>query len=469
MAVKRNYTIQVRAWPAPSTQSALVYVLKTLAWFWVIGAIVAMRPSEADAAKLKPVRKEASKAKQTPSVVAARTFNKSQARTALLRTPGSGAIDLAEKREHVVHRVRSGETLPELLNPFNLSRAEKQLWLRAIKRNGGSQGIPVGKEVHFYFFRSTPAKDRKLTPAVQLKALEVDYNDSSTLTWEKGIKGILFQRREKPFDVEVKTVSGTVENTLFEDGERAGIHPKLLSQLADIFTWDVDLEKEIHKGDSFKILYEQRSRKGQEAKSSLRILAAELVNAGQKLTAIYFEKQKGQGNYYDLEGRSLARSFLRFPLEFTSITSHLAHSRFHPILKVNLPHNGVDFAAQRGTPVRTVGDGVISQMGWNGNYGKAIDVQHDTAYMSRYAHLDRFAEGIQNGTPVKKGQIIGYVGSTGRSTGPHLHFELHKDQQVIDPLSVDFPADETIEPALQRVFDNQKRTYLVELSSVPQS
>jgi murein DD-endopeptidase MepM/ murein hydrolase activator NlpD len=469
MAAKRHHRIYTTAWLASGAPCAFVYFFKALAWFWVIGAIVTMRPSEAHAAKPKPVRKEASKAKPPPPVVPVRTFNKSQARTALLRTPASGAMDLAEKREHVVHQVRSGETLPELLNRFNLLHTEQQLWLRAIKRNGGSQAIPAGKEVHFYFSRPTPAKDRKSTPTAQLKALEVDYNDSSTLTWEKGIKGILFQRREKPFDVEVKTVSGTVENTLFEDGERAGIHPKLLSQLADIFTWDVDLEKEIHKGDSFKILYEQRSRKGQEAKSSLRILAAELINAGQKLTAIYFEKQKGQGNYYDLEGRSLARSFLRFPLEFTSITSHLAHSRFHPILKVNLPHNGVDFAAQRGTPVRAVGDGVINQMGWNGNYGKAIDVQHDTTYMSRYAHLDRFAEGIQNGTPVKKGQIIGYVGSTGRSTGPHLHFELHKDQQVIDPLSVDFPADETIEPAFQSVFDNQKRTYLVELSSLPQS
>ena len=469
MAVKRKYTIQVRAWPAAGTQSAFVYVLKTLAWFWIIGAIVTMRPSEADAVKPKPVHKKASKAKPSPLVVPVHTFNKFQARTALLRTPASGAIDLAEKREHVVHRVRSGETLPELLNRFNLSRTEKQLWLRAIKRNGGSRPIPVGKEVHFYFFRPTLAKNRKSMPTVQLKALELDYDDSSTLTWEKGIKGILFQRRDKPFNVEVKTVSGTVENTLFEDGEKAGLPAKLLSQLVDIFTWDVDLEKEIGKGDSYKILYEERSRKGQEAKASLRILAAELINAGQKLTAIYFEKQKGQGNYYNLEGRSLARSFLRFPLEFTSITSHLAHSRFNPILKVNLPHNGVDFAAQRGTPVRAVGDGVISQIGWNGAYGKAIDIQHDTTYMSRYAHLDRFAEGIQNGTSVTKGQIIGYVGSTGRSTGPHLHFELHKDQKVVDPLSVDFPADETIDPALQRVFDNQKRTYLVELSSVPQS
>ena len=468
MAAKRNDMLQANAWrPDPGTHSACFYLIRSLVWFWVIGAIVTTSPLPARAAKLKSVRKEASKNKPAPPVPPGQTFTKAQAQKALLRTPAAAPIDPGEKREHVVYRVRSGESLPQVLSRFNLSPAEKQLWVRAIKRYGGVQNLPAGKEIHLYFFR--PAKNgRKQTPP-QLKALEVDYNDSSTLAWEKSIKGIVFQKREKPYDVELKTVSGAVENSLFEDGAKAGIPLKLLSQLVDIFTWDVDLEKEIGKGDSYKILYEERSRKGQEAKTSLRILAAELVNAGQKLTAIYFEKQKGQGNYYNLEGRSLARSFLRFPLEFSTITSHLAHARFHPILKVNLPHNGVDFAAQRGTPVRAVGDGVVSQIGWNGNYGKAIDIQHDATYMSRYAHLDGFAQGIKNGTPVSKGQIIGYVGSTGRSTGPHLHFELHKDQQVVDPLSVDFPADETIEPSLQRVFDNQKRTYLVELSSLPQS
>jgi murein DD-endopeptidase MepM/ murein hydrolase activator NlpD len=312
----------------------------------------------------------------------------------------------------------------------------------------------------------------RTAPNGQLKAIEIDdSNDALALTWEKGIRGILFQRREKPHDVELKTVSGVVEESLFEDGRKAGIHPALLSQLTDIFTWDVDLEKEIRKGDSFKILYEERSRRGQDTKVGLRILAAELVNAGHKMTAIYFEKQKGQGNYYNSEGRSLARSFLRFPLEFAAITSRFTDSRFHPMLRANLPHTGVDFAAQRGTPVRAVGDGVIVEAGWNGGYGKVIDIKHDATYMSRYAHLDRFAEGIKPGAPVTKGQLIGYVGSTGRSTGPHLHFELYKDQQYVNPLSVDFPADEAIEPDLQRLFENQMKTYLVELSGIssPQS
>jgi len=371
-----------------------------------------------------------------------------------------------ERRQYVVQRTKAGDTLYELLSRFGLSTNEKQLWTRSIQRNIGARGLlPAGKEVHFYFTKTTPGQRQ----VPQLKAMEVDLSDAATLTWEKGIRGILFQKREKPFDVELKTVTASVESSLFEDGQKAGINPSLLSQLADIFTWDVDLEKEVRKGDSLKILYEEKSRKGQQKKTALRILAAELTSAGQKFTAIYFEKQKGQGNYYNLEGRSLARSFLRFPLEFTNITSHFAHARFHPILKVNVPHTGVDFAAKRGTPVRAVGDGVITLADWNGVYGKMVEIQHDSTYTTRYAHLERFAEGIREGSAVTKGQVIGYVGSTGRATGPHLHFELYKDQQYVDPFGIDFPAEDLIEPALQKLFDDQKQIFLVELTSAPQS
>jgi murein DD-endopeptidase MepM/ murein hydrolase activator NlpD len=437
-----------------------------LVWLWIITALSAMLPQEVRGAKQKTVRKDVPNGKSASRgpVKLADT----QARGTLLPAPTAQPVDPLEKREHVMHRVRSGETLSQVLARYYVPDAEKQFWVRSILRNTGSQVLPAGKEVHLYFAKSAFKRPGRVAPGT-LKAIEFDQNDAFTLTWERGIRGILFHKREKPFDVELRTVSASLENSLFEDGLKAGVQPALLSQLAEIFTWDLDIEKDIRNGDSFKILYEQRSRKGQETKSALRILAAELINAGQKLTAIYFEKEKGQGNYYNLQGRSLARSFLRFPLEFTAITSHFAESRFHPILRTNLPHPGVDFAAQRGTPVRAVGDGIIVEAGWNGAYGKAIDLKHDTTYLSRYAHLGSFADGIHSGVAVTKGQIIGYVGSTGRATGPHLHFELYKDQQYINPLSVDFPADEIIEPALQKLFENQIRTYLVELTSMPQS
>jgi len=435
-------------------------------WLWIITALSAMLPQEVSGAKQKTVRKDVAKGKSAPTSPAKRADT--QPRRSLLPPPLTQPVDPLEKREHVTHRVRSGETLSQVLARYFVPNAEKQFWVRSIMRNPSARVLPAGKEIHLYFAKPAFKRPGRVAPGT-LRAIEFDQEDAFTLTWEKGIRGILFQKREKPFDVELKTVSVSLENSLFEDGRKAGVQPALLTQLAEIFTWDLDIEKDIRNGDSFKILYEQRSRKGQETKSVLRILAAELINTGQKLTAIYFEKEKGQGNYYNLQGRSLARSFLRFPLEFTAITSHFAESRFHPILRTNLPHPGVDFAAQRGTPVRAVGDGIIIEAGWNGAYGKAIDLKHDNTYLSRYAHLGSFAEGIHAGAEVTKGQIIGYVGSTGRATGPHLHFELYKDQQYINPLSVDFPAEEIIEPALQKLFENQIRTYLVELTSTPQS
>jgi murein DD-endopeptidase MepM/ murein hydrolase activator NlpD len=435
-----------------------------LMWLWLLAGLVAFKPSGAEAVGNQTIR-ETPKGKANPTSTRKPTGaqpSKVISREAETDPP----MDSLEIREHVVHRARPGETLAALLSRFGLAPKEKQLWSNSFKRNYAISGIPKGREVHFYFTR---AGDRQRSSSDRLRALELDLDDDWTLTWEKGPRGILFQKREKPYDVELKTATISVENSIFEDGQRAGIHSKLLSQLADIFTWDIDLDKDVRAGDSLKILYEMRSRKGQEAQSSLRILAAELINAGQKITAVYFEKQKGQGNYYTLDGRSLARAFLRFPLEFASITSHFTDSRYHPLLKASMPHTGVDFAAQRGTPVRAVGDGVITQAGWNGGYGKLVEIRHDSTYTTRYAHLGGFARGIREGSAVKKGQVIGYVGSTGRSTGPHLHFELYKDQQYVDPLTVDLPSEEMIEPALQKLFEDQKQLFLVELTSTPQS
>jgi murein DD-endopeptidase MepM/ murein hydrolase activator NlpD len=352
-----------------------------------------------------------------------------------------------------------------MLNRFRLASSDKRLWTRSVLARLGEEPLPRGKEVHFYFSK---AASGPFTPA-ELTSIELQQSDAMSLIWEKNGQAILFQRLEQPYEVDVQTVSVAIENSFLEDGRKAGLEPALLSQLVEIFSWDLDLESGVGTGDRVKILYEKRTRRLKDAKNSLRILAAELFSGGQKYTAIYFEKQTGVGGYYDLDGRSLARNFLRFPLEFASISSQFAESRFHPILRAHIPHRGVDFAAPRGTPVRAVADGAVTQVGWNGPYGKTIDLAHDPRLLSRYAHLHNFAEGITHGTQVKKGQIIGYVGSTGRSTGPHLHFELYKDEQYIDPLTIDFPAEDTLEPALLRMFDSQKHNYLVELSAAPET
>jgi murein DD-endopeptidase MepM/ murein hydrolase activator NlpD len=441
-------------------------LLNTLIWLGLLAGLVAFKPAEAKAAKGNKTVKEAPKVKNATSA-ARKPLHKFLPRPPkVLERDHEPAADLdpLEIRDHVVHRARPGDTLVTLLKRFGLAEREKQLWTNSLKKSFSTVGLASGREIHFYFDKPVPGQ----RPAgARLRALEIELTDDLTLTLERGTGGILAEKREKPYEIELKTVAAYLNGSLFEDGQRAGIHATLLSQLTDIFTWDIDLEKEIRSGDTLKILYEKKSRNGQNA--SRRILAAELTSNGQKFTAIYFEREKGQGGYYNLEGRSLARAFLRFPLEFASITSQFADSRFHPLLKVNMPHNGVDFAAPRGTPVRAIGDGKVAQAGWNGAYGKLIEIQHDSSYTSRYAHLDSFVKGLREGTVVKKGQIIGYVGSTGRATGPHLHFELYKDQQYVDPLTANFGAEDRIEPALLKTFESQKETFLVKLISAPQS
>jgi murein DD-endopeptidase MepM/ murein hydrolase activator NlpD len=440
------------------------YATKALVWLWACTSVLSLMPSNARAGMQNGLKTAAIEGIQITST--AHTSPQPPLHR-FLNNKVIPDIESSEIREHVVLRAGRAESMTGMLNRFRLPSADKQLWNRAILANFGGQPLPRGEEVHFYFDKAT-TKEHLKSPA-GLTAIELDQSDELSMIWEKTGRAILFQRLEKPYDVEIQSVSAVIENSLAEDGQKAGIQPALLSQLAQIFTWDLDFERGFGSGDSVKILYEKRTRKGKDAKTYLRILAAELINAGQKFTAIYFEKEKGMSGYYDLDGRSLARNFLRFPVEFVHISSQFAESRFNPILKTYLPHTGVDFAAERGTPVRAVGDGVITQAGWNGQYGKSIDLQHDSRYMSRYAHLGNFARGIRNGVSVKKGQVIGYVGTTGRSTGPHLHFELYKDQQHVNPLRVDFPAEDTIEPSLQRTFDNQKRNYLVELSTAPQT
>jgi murein DD-endopeptidase MepM/ murein hydrolase activator NlpD len=436
-------------------------VYSLLIWVAVLVALGATKPADAASTKQTAVRKVGKGKVAAPTPPIRRLTNNT-----LLPAREPTPVDPWHRREHIVHRVRSGDTLPRILDRFSLTAGEKDLWGSSIRQHFRSGKLATGRQVHLYFAKPKFDGNRG---GESLMAVEVDFDDSMDLTWEKTGRNVFFARREKPVDVELRTATASIDGSLFASGLKAGIHTSLLSQLADIFTWDVDPEKDIYQGDSFKILYEQRSTRGQANKTQLRILAAELINGGEKKTAIYFEKQKGLGAYYNVEGRSLARSFLRFPLEFASITSKFSESRFHPVLKTSLPHNGVDFAAERGTPVRAVGDGVVNQAEWSGSYGKLVEIQHDTSFTTRYAHLSGYGKGIRRGSFVKKGQVIGFVGSTGRTTGPHLHFELYKDQQYINPLSFDVPAEDTIEPALLTLFEDQKNTFLVELTSLPQS
>jgi murein DD-endopeptidase MepM/ murein hydrolase activator NlpD len=217
----------------------------------------------------------------------------------------------------------------------------------------------------------------------------------------------------------------------------------VVDQLADrIFAWKIDFSRDLRPGDAFHVLYERLVRPDGSARSG-KVLAVQMDLGGRRHDAYLFPVG-GSEDYFDGEGESLRRAFLRAPLEFRRISSAYSTGRFHPILQRVRPHNGIDYAAAAGTPIRAVGDGLVTRAGWGGGYGNVVEIRHQRGYSSRYAHLRGFATGIRPGSRVRQGDLIGYVGSTGLSTGPHLHYEFHVNGRPVNPTSVRYLTGEPV-------------------------
>ncbi len=269
----------------------------------------------------------------------------------------------------------------------------------------------------------------------RLQKIEYKFSDYEFLLVERDPDGNMVAKKEElPHEVREVVVSGTIENSLYEDALKAGADPQAVVALTDIFAWDIDFASDIHKGDTFRLLSEMLYVEGVPVKTG-RLIGAEMENGGKKYTAIYYEGKGGKG-YYDEKGRSLRKTLLKSPLRFRRITSTFSRGRYHPILKRYRPHHGVDYGAPVGTPIESAGSGVVRKAGWNGGYGNYVEIKHSSGYTTAYGHLSRIGKGIRSGAKVDQGQVIGYVGSTGLSSGPHLHYEVKVNGRLINPLSV---------------------------------
>jgi murein DD-endopeptidase MepM/ murein hydrolase activator NlpD len=237
------------------------------------------------------------------------------------------------------------------------------------------------------------------------------------------------------FDLIEDRVQGVIKSSLYLSLVDACGDTGLAVELADIFAWDIDFALDLREGDRFGILYEKRWHDGQ-FKGRGRILAARFVNDGRTFDAVYDGEQAA---YFDSEGKSLQKQFLKSPLRFKYISSYFSRNRLHPILKIRRPHLGVDYAAPYGTPVRASADGRVDYVGWNGGMGKMIKIRHNAVYSTAYGHLSRYARGMKRNKTVRQGDIIAYVGSTGISTGPHLHYSFYKNGKLMDPLDIKNP------------------------------
>lgn len=246
-----------------------------------------------------------------------------------------------------------------------------------------------------------------------------------------------------------------------------GDRERVLHQLDQVFQWQVDFSRQIRAGDSFRFVLERQAREDGSMRSG-RLLAAELVNEGRAHHAVWFDPNAdGDGTWYDQEGRSVRRAFLRKPLDFRRISSRFSPSRRHPVLGTWRAHRGVDYAADAGTPVMATGAGVIARRNWSDTYGRVVDVRHPNGFLTRYAHLRSFGRGLAVGSRVSQGQVVGYVGMSGLATGPHLHYEMHAAGRPVDPLAVELPAGDPVPAQSRAQWERESGARLALLFALP--
>jgi len=275
--------------------------------------------------------------------------------------------------------------------------------------------------------------------------------------------GWIAYKRDVAIDRRVALVAGTLEDTLFDSIERLGESPRLVLDFAEIFAWDFDFAADSQPGDHFRMLVEKLYAADQFIEYG-HILAAEYESEGTVHTAIYFPEKK-RGDYYTPEGESLRRAFLKSPLDFSRISSGYNRARRHPVLGGVRPHLAVDYAAPTGTPVRAVADGVVKFAGRKGGYGNMVILHHRVNYETTYSHLSRFGKGIRRGARVTQRHVIGYVGSTGLSTGPHLDYRVIKDGSFVNPLKQTFFPGKPISHASWPSFISARDSYLQQIRS----
>ncbi len=310
---------------------------------------------------------------------------------------------------------------------------------------------------HYHFFLKN---DSLKTPAYFV--YEIDNTDYVVYELQDSLH--IYTGR-KPITTELKTASGTIKSSLWNALVENNINPVLAIELSQIYAWTIDFFG-IQRGDQFRIIYEEQFVDSISVGVG-EIYACQFHHMNQDYYAFLFE-QDSTLSYFDDQGKSLKKAFLKAPLEFSRISSRFSNSRYHPVLKIRRPHHGIDYAAPTGTPVQSIGDGVVTRKGYQrGGGGNYLYIKHNSVYTTCYMHLHGFAKGIATGTRVKQGQLIGYVGSTGLSTGPHLDFRVFRNGSPMDPLKVEAPPVEPVYDDNLAAFTALKDSLMTQLSFIP--
>jgi murein DD-endopeptidase MepM/ murein hydrolase activator NlpD len=357
--------------------------------------------------------------------------------------------------DHVVieDKIKRNQRLSDILEPYNVSA--KLIHQISIL----SKGIFDVRKI---------AADKKFTVICKQDSLKT----AKAFVYEPNpIDYVIFNFEDSTVNVykrEVvtveKSITGVIESNLSETIEEMGISHELTNKFVDIFGWQVDFQR-LQKGDKFKLIFEEDQVEGQSV-GIKKINAIYFEHFGHPLYAIPFDQGDGP-SFFDAEGKSMRKALLRYPIEFTRISSRYTMSRFHPVRKIWKAHLGTDFAAPTGTPIRSVGDGIVEEAQYKSNNGNYVKIRHNATYTTQYLHMSKIAPGVRAGTRVQQGQTIGYVGSTGLATGPHLCYRFWKNGVQVDALKVDLPPTEPVKKENREAFEKVKNEIIQKLDAIP--
>lgn len=352
--------------------------------------------------------------------------------------------------------IKPGDTLSGLFEHYGLPSSD---WQRIAK---------LGKSIK-PIYRMRPGDELRVrkTNNGLLAELQIDLDEIRSLQVLRTDTGFKTNILEAPVDRQHSYAIGTINSSLFMAAQNAGLDDSLAMELAFIFGWDIDFALDIRSGDRFSVIYEEIFRHGEKIGNG-DIVAAEFVNQGRKLQAFRYTTPDGRSQFYSADGKSMRKAFLRTPVDFARISSKFNLGRRHPILNRIRAHKGVDYAAARGTPIKAAGNGRVVFKGRKGGYGNTVIIKHASSTSTLYAHMSRFGRDIRNGSRVQQGQIIGYVGSSGLATGPHLHYEFRVNGAHKNPLTVKLPTAEPLPKAHKEDFRRSITPALAQLETLNQ-
>ncbi|MEN8206606.1 MAG: peptidoglycan DD-metalloendopeptidase family protein [Pseudomonadota bacterium] len=350
--------------------------------------------------------------------------------------------------------VKSGDSLASIFSKLDISPQQ----LHALLQQGGAahnlKKILPGQTLRI-LTDDEHALVKLSYPVDKLSTLEVSRNGDD---FEISTTHRTPERRKV-------NASATINSSLFMSAHNAGLSDNLTMELAGVFGWDIDFALDIRKGDTFTVLYEEIYLDGEHIDNG-DILAAEFINQGKRYQAVRYTDAGGRTDYYSLDGKSMRKTFLRTPVEFSRISSRFSTGRKHPILNKIRAHRGVDYAASSGTAIKSTANGKIVHIGKKGGYGNTIIVQHGSRYSTLYAHMSKYRGGLKKGSRVKQGQTIGYIGSSGLATGPHLHYELRVDGTHRDPLRVKLPGADPLNKKYMADFTAKSENLMAQIDLI---